>query len=82
MTEQKLLDENNLENTIVHAVFRAEADPKQDEYESVCVLLRETSKGITLSFNAKDDKVVDFLELKRSEIVSIKVLKEHIEEMK
>lgn len=78
---KKLLDENDPENTIVHVVFISENDPKKEEYESLCVLLKEDADTVTFSFNAKDDVVIDSLVLKRSEIVSIELLDGPIEEI-
>lgn len=71
MIIKKLLDENNPENTIVHVVLRASDN---EEYECVGALMREEEETIRVAFNAKNDEVVDFLDIKRSEIVSIDVV--------
>jgi len=67
---KKLLDENNPENTVVRVVFRGRFN---EEYECAGVLMREEDDLIRVAFNAKDDKVIDFLDIKRSEIVSIDI---------
>lgn len=71
MTTKKLLDKNNPENTIVRVVLRASDN---EEYECVGALMREEEETIRVAFNAKDDEVVDFLDIKRSEIVSIDIV--------
>lgn len=71
MTTKKLLDKNNPENTIVRVVLRAS---NNEEYECVGALMREEEEIIRVAFNAKDDEVVDFLDIKRSEIVSIDIV--------
>lgn len=68
---QKLLNENNHENTIVRVVMRA--DDKL-EYECIGVLFREDESSIRIVFTAKDDNVVDYLDIKRSEIISIDII--------
>lgn len=71
MATKKLLDEHNPENTVVHVVFRG-SDNK--EYECIGVLMREGEGTIRVAFSAKDDKVVDFLDIKRSDIISIDIM--------
>lgn len=68
---QKLLNENNHENTIVRVVMRA--DDKL-EYECIGVLFREDESSIRIVFTAKDDNVVDYLDINRSEIMSIDII--------
>lgn len=68
---QKLLDENNPSNTVVRVIVRAEDN---QEYECIGVLLKEEENSIRIVFTAKDDQVVDFLDIKRSDIVSIEVI--------
>lgn len=65
---KKLLDENNSENTVVHVVLRGSDN---EEYECVGVLVSEGLGIIRVGFSAKDDRVVDFLDIKRSDIVSV-----------
>ncbi len=68
---KKLLDENNPENTVVHVVLRASDN---EEYECVGVLMREEKDLIRVVFTAKNDKVVDYLDIKRSDILSIDIV--------
>jgi len=68
---KKLLDENNPENTLVRVVLRGDDN---EEYECVGVLFKEEEDMVRVVFNAKDDKVVDYLDIKRSDIISINVL--------
>lgn len=70
---QKLLDENNPENTFVHIVMR-EGGASDTEYECVGVLMEENEDIVRVAFNAKNDKVVDDLKINRSDVVSIKIL--------
>ena len=70
---QKLLDENNPENTIVHVVMR-EDKSSDTEYECVGVLMEENENMVRVAFNAKNDKVVDDLVIPRLDVISINVL--------
>lgn len=71
MLTKKLLDKNNPENTLAHVVFRGKFN---EEYECVGVLMREEKDLIRIAFGAKNDKVVDYLDIKRPDIISIDVL--------
>lgn len=68
---KKLLDKNNPENTIVHVAFKGRFG---EEYECVGVLIKEEKDFVQIAFNAKNDKVKDFLDIKRSDISSINIL--------
>lgn len=68
---KKLLDKNNPENTIVKVVFLGSDKRK---YECVGVLTKDEENLIRVAFNAKDDVVVDYLDIKKSDIVNIKIL--------
>ena len=70
---QKLLDENNPENTIVHVVMR-EDKSSDTEYECVGVLMEENENMVRIAFNGKNDKVVDDLVIPRLDVISINVL--------
>ncbi len=70
---QKLLDENNPENTIVHVVMR-EDKSSDTEYECVGVLMEENENMVRVAFNGKNDKVVDDLVIPRLDVISINVL--------
>lgn len=69
---KKLLDKNNPENTIAHVIFRGRFN---EEYECAGVLMREEKKHIRVAFNAKNDVVKDYVDIKKSKIISIEVLK-------
>lgn len=71
MITKKLLDENNPENTIVHVIFRGKLN---EEYECAGVLMREEKDIVRVAFSAKNDKVVDYVDIKRSDIISIDIL--------
>lgn len=68
---KELLNKNNSENTIVHIVFRGKFN---EEYECVGVLMKEKKDLIRVAFGAKNDKVVDYLDIKRSDIIRINIL--------
>ena len=71
MTTKKLLDKNNPENTITHVIFRGKFN---EQYECVGVLMREEKNSIRVAFGAKNDKVVDYVDIKRLDILSINIL--------
>lgn len=68
---KKLLDKSNSKNTIVHVAFNGKFN---EEYECVGVLIKDEKNFIRIAFNAKNDKVIDYLDIKRSDIISINVL--------
>lgn len=71
MTNKKLLNKNNPENTLVSVVF---VNNFKEEFECVGVLIKEQKDFIRVGFNAKNDKVVDYVDIKRSDILSISIL--------
>ena len=68
---EKILNENNSENTVVYVVFRAS---DKEEYECAGVLMREEKDSIRVAFNAKNGKIKDWLDIKQTDIISINVL--------
>ncbi len=70
MPIKKLLDKNNPENTIVRIVFRAEGG----EYECVGVLTKENDEMLRVAFTAKSDVAVDYLDVRRADIVSVEMV--------
>lgn len=68
---KKILDENNPENTIVRVIFFGS---DKNKYECVGVLTKDEENLIRVAFNAKDNVVVDYLDIKRKDIVKIEVL--------
>ncbi len=68
---KELLGSNKSDNTIVHIIMRG-SDNK--EYECVGVLVREAGDMLRVGFNAKNDKVVDYLDIKISDVISIDTL--------
>lgn len=68
---KKLLDENNSENTVVHVILRGSDN---EEYECAGVLIKEDEATIRVAFNAINDKVKDYLDIKKSDIISINTL--------
>ena len=71
MTTKKLLNKNNSENNVAHIIFNGKFNEK---YECAGVLIREKKDLIRIAFNSKNDKVVDYLDIKRSDIISINIL--------
>jgi len=71
MTAKKLLNKNNPENTIARVVFH---NSFNEEYECAGVLMREKKDLIRVAFGAKNDKMVDYLDIKRSDIKSIDII--------
>lgn len=74
METKKLRNENKLENIIVHIVFVSSKHPELGEYECVGALVMDEKDMIRVCFNAKNDQVVDYLDIKRADIVSIDVV--------
>ena len=68
---KKLLDKNNPENTIAQVVFLGSDKRK---YECVGVLTKDEKNLIRIAFNAKDDVVVDYLDIERKNIIKIEIL--------
>jgi len=68
---KKLLDKNNSENTIVKVIFRGDFN---EEYECVGVLIKDEKHMIRVAFNSKNDKVVDYVDIKRKNIKKIDVV--------
>jgi hypothetical protein len=68
---KKMLDKNNPENTVVYVIFRGKFNEK---YECVGVLIREEKNSIRIVFNVKNDKVVDYVDIKRVDVISIEIL--------
>lgn len=71
---EKLLNNNNPKNTVVRIILLGDDNEK---YECVGVLTKETASMIRVSFNAKNDVVMDYLDIKRKEIISIDILNEN-----
>ncbi|NNM83954.1 hypothetical protein HKL94_01940 [Candidatus Parcubacteria bacterium] len=68
---KKLLNPNTSENTIVHIAMRGS---DKNEYECVGVLVREEAKSIRVGFNAKNDIIMDYLDIPKPDILSIEVM--------
>ena len=67
----KLPQTTQTENTIVHVTFTG-AD--RVEYECVGVLIRDEAELIRVAFNAVHDHVRDFLDITRTDIISMQVV--------
>ena len=70
MPKKILLDKNNPENTVVRVVLKAEGG----EYECVGVLTKENDETLRVAFTAKSDVAVDYLDIRRADIVTIEVV--------
>ena len=70
---KKILDKNNSKNTIVKVIFKGHF---KEEYEGVGVLIREEKNSIRVAFNAKNNEIKDYLDIKRLDIISIDILDE------
>jgi len=68
---EKLLIKDNDENVIACVVFRTDDN---NEYECVGVLAEEDDILIKIAFNAKNGEIVDSINIKRLDIISINVL--------
>lgn len=68
---KRLLNENDSENTIIKVVFFG-SDKKK--YECVGVLMKDEKNLIKVAFNAIGGVVVDYLDIKRKDIIKIKIL--------
>jgi|CXWL01.1.fsa_nt_gi hypothetical protein len=64
---KKLLNEPNSENSIVSVILRGSDN---EEYECNGVLMKESKDMVRIGFNAVNDKVVDDLDINKSDIVS------------
>ena len=71
MATKKILSKDNPSNTFVHVVLR---DRDNNRYDCVGVLVREDDDMIRVTFTAKDDTVVDYLDINRSEILSMDIV--------
>lgn len=68
---KKLLVKDSGENVIVDVIFR---DDDNNEYECAGVLVEENDDLIEIAFNAKNGEIVDSINIKRADIISINVL--------
>ncbi|TSC55093.1 MAG: hypothetical protein LiPW30_559 [Parcubacteria group bacterium LiPW_30] len=68
---KKLLVKDSDENVIVDVIFRADDN---NEYECVGVLVEENDNLIEVAFNSKNGEIVDSINIKRADIISINVL--------
>ena len=69
MPFKKLFNENNPKNTFVHIVFHR--GPFNEELEGVGVLMEERGNSVQVAFSAKNNDMFDYLNIKRSDIISI-----------
>lgn len=74
MEIKKLRNENNPENIIAHIVFVSSKHPELGEYECVGTLIRDEEDLVRVCFNAKNDQVVDYLDIHRVDIISIDII--------
>lgn len=68
---KKFLSEHNSENIIVNVILRGSDNA---EYECSGVLMREEDDMVRIGFNAVNDKVRDYLDINRSDILSIEAV--------
>lgn len=68
---KKLLDEHNSENIVVNILLRGSDN---EEYECNGVLIKESRDMIRIGFNAVNNKVVDDLDIPKSDILSVTTL--------
>lgn len=74
MATKKSNENKNIENKIVHIVFVSSKHPELGEYECVGVLIKDEKDMVRVCFNAKDVVVKDYLDIQRSDIVSIDII--------
>jgi len=65
----KVISKNK--NTVVRVIFE---DRFKAKYECVGVLIKENKDSIRIAFNAKNDRVVDFIDVKQSNIIKIDII--------
>ncbi|VAW25291.1 hypothetical protein MNBD_BACTEROID04-1998 [hydrothermal vent metagenome] len=68
---KKILNKSDSENVITRIVLQ---DESKKEYELIGILMKEEKDMIRVAFNAKDDEVIDYLDIKKSNVVSINIL--------
>lgn len=71
---KKLLTKENSKNgtkNVVVEVVLLGTDKKK--YESICVLVKEDTDSIRIAFNAKKGILLDFLDIKRKDVLSIRL---------
>ncbi len=68
---KKILKDDFMENILVHVVL---CDYNKEEYECIGVLIKEDTDTIRVAFNAKEDNVIDYLDIKKINIVNIDII--------
>lgn len=71
---KKLLLKNKNSNTVVKVLMYSEKKQNK-EYECVGVITKEDEVSIRIAFTAKKNVVVDYIDVKKTNIISIKVIK-------
>lgn len=70
---KNLLDKDVTNNLIVRVILHAD-DKKEYECVGVLMKMKEDKDTVRIAFNAKNDKVVDYLDIKKTDIISIDIL--------
>ncbi len=53
----------------------SDSKKRNTKYECVGVLIKEENKKIRIAFNARENKIIDFLDIEKKNIVSMTVIK-------
>ena len=70
----KFYPEKHKKNIIVEVDFTLD----NQKFKCVGVLLREDEEKIRVGFNAKNDEVIDFLDIKYTNLIEIKKIKNNL----
>jgi hypothetical protein len=68
---KKYYPQNKKTNIVVETCFLS---PKKEKHMCVGVLINESEESVRIGFNAKDEKLVDFLDISNKNIVDIREL--------
>lgn len=73
---KKIFLKNKSENTIVRVSMYADSSKKGKVYECTGVLMREEKDMIRVAFSAMDEKVIDYVDIDKSNILSVETVKQ------
>lgn len=68
---KKYYPQNKKTNIVVEVCFLS---PKKEKHMCVGVLINESEESVRIGFNAKNDKLVDFIDIPNKNIIDMKEL--------
>lgn len=71
LKKDKFLHKNDFENVIVKIIFTAISKNKKEKYQCVGVLVRDDKEVVRIGFNAINDNVKDYLDIKKVDVLDI-----------